>query len=49
MEQVKTLFRRYPKAFTQEEAMAAITSTPGKYLGEIFSRPLDKTSRFFYI
>ncbi|MCL2208296.1 MAG: amidohydrolase family protein [Fibromonadales bacterium] len=32
MEQVKTLFRRYPNAFTQEEAMAAITSVPGKYL-----------------
>jgi len=32
MEQVKTLFRRYPKAFTHEEALAAITSTPGKYL-----------------
>jgi len=31
-EQVKTLFRRYPKAFTQDEALAAITSTPGKYL-----------------
>jgi imidazolonepropionase-like amidohydrolase len=30
MEQVKTLFRRYPKAFTYEEAMAAITTTPGK-------------------
>jgi len=32
MEQVKTLFSRYPKAFTHEEAMAAISSTPGKYL-----------------
>ncbi len=32
MEQLKTLFRRYPKAFTQEEAMAAITTVPGKYL-----------------
>ena len=34
MEQLKTLFRRYPKAFTHEEAMAAITSTPGKYLAK---------------
>jgi len=33
-EQIKTLFRRYPKAFTQEEAMAAITSVPGKYLAK---------------
>jgi cytosine/adenosine deaminase-related metal-dependent hydrolase len=32
MEQVKTLFRRYPKAFTYKEAMAAITTTPRKYL-----------------
>jgi len=32
MEQIKTLFRRYPKAFTHEEAMAAITTVPGKYL-----------------
>jgi cytosine/adenosine deaminase-related metal-dependent hydrolase len=32
MEQVKTLFRRYPKAFTYEEAMAAITTVPGKFL-----------------
>jgi len=31
MEQVKTLFRRYPKAFTREEAMAAITTVPAKY------------------
>jgi cytosine/adenosine deaminase-related metal-dependent hydrolase len=31
-EQLKTLFRRYPKAFTKEEALAAITTTPGKYL-----------------
>jgi aminodeoxyfutalosine deaminase len=31
MEQVKTLFRRHPNAFTQEEAMAAITTVPGKY------------------
>ncbi|MDR2554077.1 MAG: amidohydrolase family protein [Fibromonadaceae bacterium] len=35
MEQVKTLLRRYPKAFTQEEALAAITSTPGKYLFQL--------------
>jgi len=34
MEQVKTLFRRYPKAFTHEEALAAITTTPGKYLAK---------------
>jgi len=33
-EQVKTMFRRYPKAFTHEEAMAAITTVPGKYLGK---------------
>jgi cytosine/adenosine deaminase-related metal-dependent hydrolase len=33
-EQVKTLFRRYPKAFTHEEALAAITSTPEKYLAK---------------
>jgi len=33
MEQVKTLLRRYPKAFTYEEAMAAVTTVPGKYLG----------------
>jgi cytosine/adenosine deaminase-related metal-dependent hydrolase len=39
MEQVKTLFRRYPKAFTHEEAMAAITSTPGKYLSSPRSTP----------
>jgi cytosine/adenosine deaminase-related metal-dependent hydrolase len=32
MEQIKTLFRRYPKAFTYEEAIAAITTTPEKYL-----------------
>jgi cytosine/adenosine deaminase-related metal-dependent hydrolase len=31
MEQVKTLFRRYPKAFTYKEAMAAVTTVPGKY------------------
>ena len=31
MEQLKTLFRRYPKAFTPEEAMAAITTVPEKY------------------
>ncbi len=30
MEQVKTLLRRYPKAFTYEEAIAAITTTPAK-------------------
>jgi len=34
MEQIKTLFRRYPKAFTYEEAIAAITIVPGKYLGK---------------
>ncbi|MCL2100324.1 MAG: amidohydrolase family protein [Fibromonadales bacterium] len=34
MEQIKTLFRRYPKAFTHKEAMAAITATPGKYLAK---------------
>jgi len=33
MEQVKTLFRRYPKAFTQEEAMAAISTVPKRLLG----------------
>ncbi|MCL2284267.1 MAG: amidohydrolase family protein [Fibromonadales bacterium] len=38
MEQIKTLFRRYPKAFTQEEAMAAVTSVPGKYLAKIMFR-----------
>ncbi|MDR2580782.1 MAG: amidohydrolase family protein [Fibromonadaceae bacterium] len=32
MEQLKTLFRRYPKAFTQEEAIAAVTTVPAKYL-----------------
>ena len=32
MEQIKTLFRRYPKAFTYKEALAAITTVPGKYL-----------------
>ena len=31
-EQLKTLFRRYPKAFTREEAEAMVTSVPGKYL-----------------
>jgi len=31
LEQVKTLFRRYPRAFTHEEAMAAITTVPGKF------------------
>jgi cytosine/adenosine deaminase-related metal-dependent hydrolase len=37
MEQVKTLFRRYPKAFTYEEAMAAITTVPKKMLGQALS------------
>ena len=32
MEQIKTLMRRYPKAFTYEEAIAAVTSVPAKYL-----------------
>jgi len=32
MEQVETLFRRYPKAFTREEAMAAITTVPKRLL-----------------
>jgi cytosine/adenosine deaminase-related metal-dependent hydrolase len=31
MEQIKTLFRRYPKAFSYEEAIAMVTSVPGKY------------------
>jgi cytosine/adenosine deaminase-related metal-dependent hydrolase len=35
MEQVKTLLRRHPKAFTQEEALAAITSIPRKFLAKI--------------
>ncbi|MCL2100753.1 MAG: amidohydrolase family protein [Fibromonadales bacterium] len=38
MEQIKTLFRRYPKAFTHEEAMAAITVTPRKYLANFFNK-----------
>ena len=46
MEQVKTLFRRYPKAFTQEEAMASITSVPEKYLAKTM-RSVAAQSRCF--
>jgi cytosine/adenosine deaminase-related metal-dependent hydrolase len=34
MEQIKTLFRRYPKAFSYEEAMAMVSSVPGKYFAK---------------
>jgi cytosine/adenosine deaminase-related metal-dependent hydrolase len=40
MEQVKTLFRRYPNAFTYEEAMAAVTTVPGKLLGRAYQHLL---------
>ncbi|MDR1812069.1 MAG: amidohydrolase family protein [Candidatus Fibromonas sp.] len=46
MEQVKTLFRRYPKAFTHEEAMAAITTTPEKYLAKTIRSAANANSRF---
>jgi cytosine/adenosine deaminase-related metal-dependent hydrolase len=38
MEQVKTLLRRYPKAFTREEAMDMITTVLGKLLWRACSR-----------
>ncbi|MDR2732552.1 MAG: amidohydrolase family protein [Fibromonadaceae bacterium] len=39
MEQVKTLLRRYPKAFTYEEALAAVTSTPERLLRIFYITP----------
>lgn len=33
LEQIRTLFKRYPNALTLEQAFSSITSTPAKYLG----------------